>query len=142
MEFLYLYNQFIKRKKGQNKFFTEICRDWQSIKNSAYLALEPKLKEITSKKISSNANIFYFETRKKSESRNDFGHFLFAIIEGSNNNYDNEEKKNINIFAVCVPVDIRKSTFLEEKCPFDSCERMLAKPNCKKKKNFIIFLKI
>lgn len=78
-----------------------------------------------------NTNIFYFETRRKSEAKNDFGHFLFTIIEGIKNNYDNEERKNIRLFAVCVPVDTNKTPFIEDRCPFDSCERMNTKPNSK-----------
>lgn len=89
------------------------------------MALEPKLKEISS---NPNINIFYFETRRKSESKNDFGHFLFAIIEGTKNKNDNEETKNIRLVSVCVPVDTNRMTFIEERCSFDSCERMNTKP--------------
>lgn len=114
---------YINFTKNLNKLtkISAYCKNWQNIKNSAFLMLSHI-------KISKGYNLFYVETQKKTNSIDDYGQFLFAIIPNNmNTNEEKERKLAITFFTACIPVDMRFSAFLDHKCPLDSCKKLIIK---------------
>ena len=71
--------------------------------------------------------IFYVETQRKSNSLDDFGQFLFAVIPDNVGVSSEEKKMAITFFTVCIPVNNKEPAFLGNKCPLDSCKKQLRK---------------
>lgn len=73
-------------------------------------------------------SLFYVETQKKSNNIKEYGQFLFAVIPNNIKPSPVERNLILTFFTLCIPIDKRKFSFLDHKCPLDSCKKLLSKP--------------
>ena len=85
-----------------------ICRNWAEIKNVAFCKAA-KLATI----LPSHYELYYISTLYKSESSHEWSKLIYGFL--------NKDSNVVTYLKMCVPVERKKTVWIDDRCPLDDC---------------------